>query len=205
MVSEGRTSSCPAEAADPAAERERALLEAAQGGERAAYGSIVRTYMRRAYFAALQLVGNHEDAEDISQEAFARAYRHLGDFKLERPFYPWFYRILRNLCINHLRKRSRHGPRISIDGDEETPGPPLPGSDPDPSVLAERSELVERLWREMGSLSAEHREILVLREMDELSYQEIAETLSVPIGTVMSRLHAARAALRRRMEKHLSG
>jgi len=195
----------PPENEELAAERERALLEAAQGGERAAFGGIVQIYMQRAYYAALRLVGNHEDAQDVSQEAFVRAYRHLADFDVDRPFYPWFYRILRNLCINHLRKKSRRGYSISLDGDEENPGPPIPTADPDPSVLAERGETVDRLWREVAGLSPEHREIVLLREMEDLSYQEIADTLDVPIGTVMSRLHAARKELRRRMERYLEG
>jgi RNA polymerase sigma-70 factor (ECF subfamily) len=159
--------------------------------------------MRRAYYAALRLVGNHEDAEDVSQEAFARAYRHLGDCDIERPFYRWFSRILRNLCINHLRKRSRGGFPLSLDGDEDHPPPPVASTHPDPSVLAERSEALEHLWREMGRLSAEHREILTLREIEELTYQEISEILGIPIGTVMSRLHAARAQLRRRMQHYV--
>jgi len=161
--------------------------------------------MRRAYYAALRLVGNHEDAEDMSQEAFARAYGHLGDFDLDRPFYPWFYRILRNLCINHLRRKTRGGFRVSIDGDDETPALQIPSLDPDPSVLAERNDTVDRMWREIGSLSPEHREILLLREIEDLPYRDIAETLDIPIGTVMSRLHAARAELRRRMEPYLGG
>jgi RNA polymerase sigma-70 factor (ECF subfamily) len=78
-------------------------------------------------------------------------------------------------------------------------------TDPDPSVLAERSEVKETLWREIGRLSPEHREIIVLREMEDLSYRDIAETLDIPIGTVMSRLHSARAQLRERMEKYLRG
>lgn len=178
-------------------------MEAAQRGERAAYGLVVRTYMRRAYYAALRLVGNHEDAEDVSQEAFARAYRHLGEFDLRRPFYPWFYRILRNLCINHLRKRSRGGFQVSIEGNDEKPPMPIPCTDPDASVLAEQNETVARLWQELGCLSPEHREILLLREMEDLSYREIAEDLGIPIGTVMSRLHAARGELRHRMQKYL--
>jgi len=188
---------------EPTAERERIFLEAARAGEHGAYGVIVRMYMRRAYYSALQLLRNHEDAEDVSQEAFVRAFRHLGDFDVRRPFYPWFYKILRNLCINQLRKRSRAGVAISVDGDEKDRVLELPSTDPDPSVLAERNETVDRLWREMGRLSPEHREILLLREVDNLCYREIAEHLGIPAGTVMSRLHAARAELRRRMQKYL--
>ena len=94
---------------------------------------------------------------------------------------------------------------MSLDGDEENPAPQVAVADPDPSVLAERSELSENLWREIGRLSPEHREIIVLREMEDLSYRDIAETLDIPVGTVMSRLHAARAQLRERMETYLRG
>jgi len=205
MAPQKRNSYRPPEPEELTPERERVLLESAQAGERTAYGKIVRCYMQRAYFGALRLVGNHEDAQDLSQDAFARAYRHLDRFDTARPFYPWFYRILRNLCINHLRKKTRQGYPVSLDGDEENPAPQVAVSDPDPSVLAERSEIQETVWREIGRLSPEHREIIVLREMEDLPYRDIAETLDIPVGTVMSRLHAARAQLRERMEKYLRG
>jgi RNA polymerase sigma-70 factor (ECF subfamily) len=176
------------------------LVEAAKNGEREAYGHLVRRYMQRAYYAALFLLGNEEDARDLSQDAFARAYRNLSRFDCTRPFYPWFYRILRNLCINRLRSRSRRGISLPIDTEPGEPGVDLVDPGYDPSVLAEQSETLERFWREVSRLRPKLREIIILRHVEDLSYREIAETLEIPIGTVMSRLNAARKQLRDSLE-----
>jgi len=174
---------------------ERLLMERARAGDRDAFGELVSRYMRRAYYAALGLLGSHDDALDTSQEAFARAFRARGSLDPERPFYPWLYQIVRRLCFNVTRDRRTRRTRLS----EATPwlveeARQRSASD-DPARQAERQELRERLEREIDRLPPHERETLVLREFEGLRYREIAELLGIPIGTVMSRLYSARRAL----------
>jgi len=188
-----------AETNGSASDESRLVREAQRGGVEA-FSKLVEKYKRRAYFAALGLVRNHHDALDLSQEAFARAYRAMRRFDTTRPFYPWLYRIVRNLCLNHLKRRSRQQ-EVSMEIIEPRGGESLADSRAGPAELAVRNELRERLWRAMENLTPEHREILVLRHFQEMSYAEIAETLECPPGTVMSRLHAARRNLRDRLDE----
>jgi RNA polymerase sigma-70 factor, ECF subfamily len=163
---------------------------------------VVRQYMRPAYFAALGLVGNHEDALDLSQEAFARAYRAISRFDPDQRFFTWYYRILRNLCLNHLRDRVRQR-QVPFADENESVGERLHWDTDvryEPSLLAERNELIERLWTVMAGMKAEYREVLLLREMQGCSYSEMAARLGVPPGTVMSRLFNARRDLKERMD-----
>ena len=163
-----------------------------QKGSRDAFGEIVNLYMRRAYGAALAILGNRDDALDVSQEAFVKAYRAIQRFDPQRPFYPWFYRILRNACFDWLRRgRNRARPGLEMD---------VPDSRFRPDILVGRSEVKEAVWTGLGKLSERDREILVLRHFQHMSYQEIAEALEIPQGTVMSRLFTARKRLRGELE-----
>ncbi len=178
---------------------ERAAIEAARSGDRAAFGGLVRAYQRRAYAAAYSFVSNRDDALDLSQDAFARAFRAMPRFDADMPFYPWLYRIIKNLCLNHLKKKRRHG-ETSLDALMEQ------GYDPrdkgkSPVGQAELGDLKHAILEAMAGLSADHQEILRLRHFRELSYTEIAEQLAIPQGTVMSRLHGARKALRKNIEE----
>jgi RNA polymerase sigma-70 factor (ECF subfamily) len=155
--------------------------------------------MQRAYFAALGLVGSHDDALDLSQEAFARAYRARRSIDPDRPFFTWLYQILRRLCFNHGRDRKarrarleRAAPWIESEARERASS--------DPSRAAERAELRDRLAAAIQTLPAGQREMIVLREFEELSYREIAEITGIPIGTVMSRLYTARKSLAAALE-----
>jgi len=176
---------------------ERTAILKCQQGSRDAFGTIVTRYMRRAYLAAVALVGNREDAMDISQEAFVKAYRAIGRFDLERPFYPWFLRILRNQCFDWMRKRRA---RPAGDLIKE-----LPDGRMNPEVLARRNEIKEQVWTAVRRLSERDREIIVLRHFQHFSYAEIAETLGIPQGTVMSRLFTARSRLRELLKDRLLG
>lgn len=165
----------------------------ARRGDIRAFEALVERYKERAYMVALGFVGSHEDALDLSQDAFVRAFRAMGTFRQGAPFYPWFYAILRNACFNHLRKL-RTRAETSLDAAQESgfdvaDGAPGPGED------AERAELRRIVALELRHLDPAHREILVLRHFEDLSYREIADVLGCPIGTVMSRLYAARKAL----------
>jgi RNA polymerase sigma-70 factor (ECF subfamily) len=182
------------------------LILRTQSGDKEAFGIIVRRYMKRAYHAALTIVGEYNEAMDLSQEAFARAYRGIKGFDTSMPFFPWYYRTLRNLWIN--RKRKDKGLRFtsllhSETQDEDTPALELASNDEGPYVAAEKGEMASVLVSEMAALDSEKREILHLRHFENLSYRDIALTLDIPEGTVMSRLHSARQALRDRMEKYL--
>ena len=182
----------------PSEADERAALERCQRGDTQAFGLVVGKHMKRAYFTALGLVGNHADALDLSQEAFVRAYRAMPRFDLQHRFFTWYYRILRNLCLNHLRQQSRFR--------ELDPAAGSPAADnvettathnqADPGVLAERSDLMKHVWRGVARLKPEEREVFVLREVEDCSYAEIAERLEIPQGTVMSRLFHARQHLK---------
>lgn len=173
---------------------EATLMRRAKGGDRAAFGELVNRYMRRAYFGALGIVGSHDDALDASQEAFARAFRARRSIDPERPFYPWLYQILRRLCFNvgrdrRTRRRLLEQERSWLVSEASARG----GADPAHAV--EQSELRDRVAKAIRSLPAGQREIIVLREFEDLSYREIAEVTGIPIGTVMSRLHTARRSL----------
>ena len=178
---------------------DRALVLRAQGGERAAFGELVTRYMQRAYYTALGLVGTHDDALDLSQEAFARAFRARATIDPERPFFPWLYQIIRRLCFNYTRdQRSR---RQKLEKAGSWLADTTMGERPvRPDRAVERAELRDRVAEAIERLGEREREILVLREFQELRYREIAELLEIPVGTVMSRLYAARRALARELE-----
>jgi RNA polymerase sigma-70 factor (ECF subfamily) len=174
---------------------ERHLMERARAGDREAFGELVTRHMRRAYYAALGLLGSHDDAMDMSQEAFARAFRAHRSLDPERPFYPWLYQILRRLCFNvHRDRKSRRArlaeaaPWLAADARDRTAAA-------SPLRQTERAELRQQIEAAIDQLPAHERETLVLREFEGLRYREIADLLGIPIGTVMSRLYSARKAL----------
>jgi len=178
---------------------EHGLILRCQQGDRSAFEPLVRRHMRAAAAFALAWTGSREDALDLSQEAFTRAFRAIRRFDLSRPFYPWLHTILRNLCLNHLSRASRRHEVPLKDGLD--PPDPLPG----PAAALERSELRRRVWEGIRALGARDREILILREFQGLSYAELAEVLQIPRGTVMSRLHTARQRLRAQLEPLTTG
>lgn len=158
------------------------------------FEQIVRHYQRRAFLAALGFMGNPEDAREASQEAFARAFRALHSYDVNRPFYPWYYRILKNLCLDRIAKRKRT-PIPTEHVDRVTASPTsLLGRTPETSTIHYDRQV--RVHRAIDRLSVDHREIIYMRHYQDLSYEEMAESLGVAIGTVMSRLYRARKALR---------
>jgi RNA polymerase sigma-70 factor (ECF subfamily) len=167
----------------------RETLREWKNGSVKAFELIVQTTMRRAYAIALGLLGNAEDARDVSQDAFIAAHRARKRFDAERPFFPWFYRILRNRCLNFIQMRSRRR-EISMDVLAERVDQ---RASPDREII--RKEQREMVWRALFTLSPDHREVIVLRNFQDFSYREIAEALGISEGTVMSRLFYARKAL----------
>ncbi len=178
---------------------ERGLIQRCQQGDRTAFEPLVKRYMRTAASFALAWTGSQEDALDLSQEAFARAFRAIKRFDLSRPFYPWFHTILRNLCLNHLSRAARLH-EVPLRDDIERPA-----LTPGPDLVLERGELRQMVWEGIRRVGARDREILILREFQGLTYAEIAEVLHIPRGTVMSRLHAARQRLRAQLEPLMAG
>ncbi|HUU15992.1 MAG TPA: sigma-70 family RNA polymerase sigma factor [Sedimentisphaerales bacterium] len=162
-------------------------------GSPEAFEVFVNRYMKNAYFIALGLVGNREDAMDLSQEAFIRAYRNIKHLKPDRRFFPWFYQILKNLCISHLRKR-RYRQTSSLDG-ENCPEVAAITDYFSPEVVAGRNELKDKVWQAIGKLDDKHREVIILRHFQNMSYDQIAEALYCNKGTVTSRLYYARKKL----------
>ena len=177
--------------ADPA---ERELVRRARKGDAAAREELALAHRRAAYLLALQLLGNRDDALDAAQDALLRFFSTLERFQPEQPVRPWLYSIVRNRCRD-LMRRGRVRRSESLDADPEGWRPELVDGSADPELDAERAELRRKVFAALGTLGAEHREILVLRDYQDLSYQEIAAVLRVPRGTVMSRLHRARKAL----------
>lgn len=179
---------------------ERDLVAQARRGKVQAFGQLVERYKRRAYYAALGLVGSHEDAMDLSQEAFVRAFRARRSLDPERPFYAWLYQILRRLCFNFHRDRKTRQRKLK----EAAPWLVSQASDrtgPDPARKIERDELRKRVRKAIEALPDRERETMVLREFEGLRYREIADLLDIPIGTVMSRLYSARRRIAEAMEE----
>lgn len=163
---------------------ETELLRDALAGKREAYGEIFKLHRERAYGLAYQYTHNKDDALDVVQDAFIRAYLNLRKFDLNRDFGPWLLTIVRNLSIDLIRKRNR------TQG-EELP-PTLPARN---QVKADRQVLKGEVWQALAEMPSAHREIIFLKDYQGHSYAEIAEILSIPLGTVMSRLHHARKKL----------
>lgn len=172
-------------------EDEAALLRRCQAGDKAAYGTLVKKYAGRAVGAAYLLLGNYEDAREASQDAFVRAWRNMGSFDTTRPFYPWYSALLRNLCIDLLRRRK------NVQNLESIPEPD--SSDENPVLAAERNELCRDVRRAVLELPVKHREVIVMNHFQDMTYEQMAESLDIPIGTVMSRLYYARCALREKL------
>jgi RNA polymerase sigma-70 factor (ECF subfamily) len=173
-----------------------ALVAASQRGDQAAFGEIVRRYQRAVHRLAWSLTRNATDADDLAQETFVRAWGAIGRFERGQPLYPWLARIVTNQAFSLFRHRRRK-PESSIEPLLEA-GRQWGVAD-DPADHSERSERDARLRACFGELAEEHQAVLALRAVQDLSYDEIARVLSIPAGTVMSRLSRARAELKRRL------
>ena len=174
-------------------------IDAAKAGDVDAHNALASALREPAFFFALQLLGNREDAHDIAQDALIRFLGSLDRFESGRPVLPWLRRIVRNAVIDlQRRKNVRRADSLDSDG-YEGEALEIVDQDEDASRRAVSQERREIVWNSLGRLPENHREIVVLREYQDLSYQEIADLLDVPIGTVMSRLHRARIELRSRV------
>ena len=174
---------------------EQELVRAAAGGDTEAFERLVRTYENKIYHLALRMCGSADEAADIAQEAFLAAWRGLPSFRGEAGFATWLYRLTSNAAIDYLRRQKKQRGDMSLD-DEEL-GLAAVDSGPSPQETAEGSELRSAVAAGLNQLSEGHRQVLVLREIQGLSYEEIASVLELDIGTVKSRISRARSSLRK--------
>lgn len=174
------------------------LVSLAQSGDMGAMDILARRYRPPAYRLAVQLLGRPEDAKDVTQDAMLRFFSSLRRFDTARPVLPWLFRIVHNRVRDVQRRRQRRK-TDSLECLLEDRGKQPVSAEPSPEKQLRRRRLQERLWKHLAHLSLPHREILVLRDYQDLSYSEIAAVLGIPKGTVMSRLHAARRRLAERL------
>jgi RNA polymerase sigma-70 factor (ECF subfamily) len=166
---------------------EQQLLAKAKQGDAEAFGKLVEIYQRRVYTVIYRFVRNHNDADDLAQEAFIRAYKAMDRFDLRYPFGPWMYRIAINLTFNQLKKRKLR--MVDADLERESSGG-------NPVTSWETDETRHKVHQAIARLPFKLRQVLVLRVYEDWSYAQIAEVLELPIGTVMSRLSRARQSLK---------
>ena len=165
-------------------------------GDTAAFGVLVSRYQDRLFNTVLRLVDNAEDARDVVQEAFLHAYQSLRSFKGDSLFFTWLYRIAVNTAIS-MKRKQRHVLRLQPTGDETGAIDPLdPAEASRPGHALEMAEEERKVHDALAKLSAEHRAVLVMKDMEGMKYEDMAEILSVPVGTIRSRLHRARLEIR---------
>jgi RNA polymerase sigma-70 factor (ECF subfamily) len=185
------------------AEEDRGLIARAQAGDMAAFRQLVERHQRRAYGIALALVKDENDARELVQDAFLRVYKSLASFQGTSSFFTWLYRIITNLSIDLLRRPGHRAAeldegRLEIEEDQEAFFPFLSRVDgSDPVDVVRRKEIGERLQTALDSLPPYHRGVIVMREIEGLSYEEMAQAMGVSKGTIMSRLFHARQKLQR--------
>jgi RNA polymerase sigma-70 factor (ECF subfamily) len=204
-------------ASGPADTAELDLLKKAQHGDRGAYGRLVGLYQDRLYNAILRMVGEPEEARDLAQETFTRGLDKIDGFRGDAAPYTWLFRIATNLSISRLRKVQRHrtfsldspaGGGNSKGGAGEDQASALIGrmasQAPPPGEEAERRERNEKVLEALGRLDAEYRAVLVMRDIEGFDYQQMADVLGLPLGTLKSRLFRARLALRDELKAYMS-
>ena len=181
--------------------KEHIWVKKAASGDADAFEQLVLKYQTPIYNLCFRMVGNAEDAADLSQESFLKAWNHLSSFHFEAAFSTWLYRLASNTCLDFLRSVKRH-PQVSLtveDNDGEEATLDIPDSAPSPEESLISSEEAALLARAMAELEPEQRQILTLRVVNEMSYADIADILCIREGTVKSRLSRAREALRKKL------
>jgi RNA polymerase sigma-70 factor, ECF subfamily len=168
-----------------------------QISDRAEFEKLVKANMKRAYFTALGILGAHDAAMELSQEAFIRVFKNFGKYDRSRNFFTWYYRILKNLCLNYIRdKKAAQERDFLIFSKNEV-------SSENAYDAFEKAEMKDKLEEALLELDMEDREIIIMKEFENLSYNEIAETLEIPNGTVMSRLFYARKRLAEKLRRKI--
>ena len=187
------------------------LVERVRTGDQRAFKLLVERYQRKVFSVALGMLKDKEEARDVAQEAFIKVYRYLDHFKGDASFYTWLYRITVNICIDVIRKKGSSGTKEAIEFDETVKmdvaeanigalGSRL-GTNPQKSAL--RAELAQRITEAIHQIPEAHRQILLLREVEGMSYEDLSRTLNIPKGTVMSRLFHARLKMQKILNEYL--
>jgi RNA polymerase sigma-70 factor, ECF subfamily len=196
--------------ATPLATDDLTLVKRVRNGDQRAFKLLVERYQRKVYAVALGMLKDKEEAMDVSQEAFVKVYKYLDHFKGDSSFYTWLYRITVNICIDIIRKRAGAGGEpVEFD---ETQAVDLSqanigalgsrlGTNPQKSAL--RRELADKIQEALATVPEKHRAILLLREIEGMSYEELSRTLDIPKGTVMSRLFHARTKVQKILSEYL--
>lgn len=194
----------PAEGASVAAPEDTELVARCQRGDTAAFDELVTRYRQRIYAMIYNMVHSEQDAWDLAQESFLKAWKSIGRFRGQSAFFTWLYRIVMNVTIDALRKKQIEGGVEFDDTIElhhiEPASTTVPKGEPLPAQKLERDEIRRRIDAAIAKLSPEHRAVILLREMDGLQYEEIAETVGCSLGTVMSRLFYARKKLQSQLK-----
>jgi RNA polymerase sigma-70 factor (ECF subfamily) len=190
--------------------KESDLVARAAGGDKEAYRALVEKYQSRAFSIAYEIVQSRHDAEDIIQESFVKAYLSIGDFRGQSSFYTWFYRIVYNMAIDFKRRTNRRGGEHAeyddrMSGENGVFAGATTGKTEGPSEAIFRKEQARKIQEALNEISEEHRAVITLREVDGLSYDEIADVVGVSKGTVMSRLHYARKKLQKALVEFAPG
>lgn len=182
---------------------EKRIIKRAAAGDAEAFEQLVLTYQTPIYRLCLRITGNTDDAADLTQEAFLKAWRALDTFRFDASFSTWLYRLASNLCLDFLRAEKRRAtlPLIQNDAEGEELALSLPDPAPTPEEATEAAQERAQISAALQSLEPQQRQILTLRVINDLSYAEIAEILGVQEGTVKSRLSRARDALRKKLQR----
>jgi len=183
---------------------EHALILRCKSGDRDAFRVLVERHKKQAFAFAFSYVRSSDDALNVSQDAFVRAWRAFDTFLDGRSFKPWLFSIVRNLSLNLIEKKKSLR-EVSLDEAMEESGYDIPDTGDDPLVALERKEVRDAVWRAVMGLKKEFREIIVLKHFQDMSYREIAEAVGVPEGTVMSRLYYARLELKKKLDVVVQG
>ncbi len=191
---------------DPTQEPDPDLLRRAQAGDEAAFGVIMRAHHERTFRLVCAILHNEADARDVCQEVWLTVWKQLASFRADSRFSTWLHPIATRRALDHLRKRRRWFDRfLPFDtGEDNAVEVPEPATTEDAGSLAEGSETVARVRAALASLPPKHRAVLALRELEGLSYEEIARATGIPAGTVMSRLHHARRLLAQKLKDSLN-
>ena len=176
--------------------QEQQWVEAARQGDQSAFEQLVHLYEKRVLALTTRMCKNPADAEEAAQEAFLSAWQGLPFFRGDASFSTWLYRLASNACVDLLRREGRRQNAAGPSLNDEEAQLEVPDTAPSPQEQAERSELRQQIEAGLQALTPDHRQVLLLREMHQLSYDEIAQTLDVDVGTVKSRINRGRKQLR---------
>ena len=183
---------------------EEVLVRQSLQGDTLAFEELILPYQNKIYALAYRYMGNEEDAYDMTQEAFLKAFRSLRTFKGDSSFGTWIYRVATNVCLDELRRRKRRISPLSLDEplatqDGDLLDKEIPDMQPTQDIIIEQQEFAQYIQEMVGQMKPEHKNVIILRDMMQLSYEEIAGILDTSIGTVKSRLSRARNLLRKKL------